>query len=173
MLTWRRFPPMPGALFVGDWRVESALHRVTGPDGPIHLEPKVMRVLVVLAEHAGQVVPKDRLLQSVWPDVFVGDEVLARAISELRRVFGDDAKAPRFIETIPKGGYRLIAPVTATGGVSTASQADSDELRWTPLWHLPRRVFRARSSSWSLEQPRQSSCCCARAHRSIRAGRRR
>jgi dipeptidyl aminopeptidase/acylaminoacyl peptidase len=63
-------------------------------------------------------VTKERLLQTVWADTFVGDEVLARAISELRRVLGDDPKAPRFIQTIPKGGYRLIAPVRFDGAIS-------------------------------------------------------
>jgi DNA-binding winged helix-turn-helix (wHTH) protein len=57
---------------------------------------------------------RQRLMRTVWPDTFVGDDVLTRAISELRRVFGNDVKEPRFIETIPKGGYRLIAPVSST-----------------------------------------------------------
>jgi len=102
---------MPGAFFIGDWRADPSLHSITGAAGEVRLEPKVMQVLVELAEHPGQVVSKDRLLHTVWADTFVGDEVLARAISELRRVFGDDPKAPQFIQTIPKGGYRLIAPV--------------------------------------------------------------
>ena len=71
-----------------------------------------MQVLVLLAAHAGQVVAKERLIQTVWPDTFVTDDVLTRAISELRRVFGDDAKESRFIQTIPKSGYRLIARVS-------------------------------------------------------------
>ena len=71
-----------------------------------------MQVLVLLAAHAGQVVAKERLIRTVWPDAFVTDDVLTRAISELRRVFGDDAKEPRFIQTIPKSGYRLIAAVS-------------------------------------------------------------
>src|SRR5687767_11559506 len=74
-----------------------------------------MQVLVLLAAHAGQVVAKERLIQTVWPDAFVTDDVLTRAISELRRVFGDDAKESRFIQTIPKSGYRLIAGVSFRG----------------------------------------------------------
>ena len=102
---------MPGAFSIGDWRVDPSLHSVSGAAGEVRLEPKVMQVLVELTEHAGQVVTKERLLHTVWADTFVGDEVLSRAISELRRVLGDDPKAPRFIQTIPKGGYRLVAPV--------------------------------------------------------------
>ena len=74
-----------------------------------------MHVLRCLAEHGDQVVPKERLIGAVWPDTFVSDDVLTRAISELRRVFGDDVRNPRFIQTIPKSGYRLMAPVSFTG----------------------------------------------------------
>jgi Tol biopolymer transport system component/DNA-binding winged helix-turn-helix (wHTH) protein len=104
---------MPDVFVVGDWRVDPSLRTVTGPSGEAHLEPKLMQVLLLLAEHQGQVISKERLLQTVWPDTFVGDDVLSRAISELRRVFGDDSRAPRYIQTIPKNGYRLVAPVSA------------------------------------------------------------
>ena len=77
----------------------------------VRLEPKVMQVLVCLAEHPGDVVPRETLIARVWPDVFVTDDVLHRAVRELRRVFGDEASAPTCIETIRKRGYRLIAPV--------------------------------------------------------------
>ena len=98
------------------YHVEPSLNRVTGPGGIHRLEPKVMMVLVCLAERAGQMVPKDRLLHSAWADTAVGDDVLTRAVSELRRLFEDDPKQPRVIETIPKSGYRLIAPVESLPG---------------------------------------------------------
>jgi DNA-binding winged helix-turn-helix (wHTH) protein/Tol biopolymer transport system component len=124
---------MAGAFSIGDWRADPSLHSITGASGEVRLEPKVMQVLVELAEHPGQVVSKDRLLQTVWADTFVGDEVLARAISELRRIFSDDPKAPRFIQTIPKGGYRLIAPVafarTPAAGVGSIAVAPSASAR--------------------------------------------
>ena len=94
--------------------VDPSLNSVTGPAGISRLEPKVMQVLVCLAEHADEMVPKERLMRSVWPDTFVGDDVLTRCISELRRVFGDDVKEPRFIQTVPKSGYRLIAGVSSS-----------------------------------------------------------
>jgi DNA-binding winged helix-turn-helix (wHTH) protein len=59
---------MPGAFFIGDWRVDPSLHSISGASGEVRLEPKVMQVLVELAEHPGQVVSKDRLLQTVWAD---------------------------------------------------------------------------------------------------------
>src|SRR5260370_10823969 len=78
-----------------------------------HLEPKVMQVLVHLASHPNEVLSKDRLFEAVWHNTLVGDDVLVRCISEIRYVFGDDPKSSRVIQTIPKGGYRLIAAVTA------------------------------------------------------------
>lgn len=82
-----------------------------------------MQVLVCLADHASEVVPKEKLIQSVWSDTFVTDDVLTRSISELRKVFGDDAKDSRFIQTIPRSGYRLIAPVS---DVEVKRSQDSD-----------------------------------------------
>jgi TolB-like protein/DNA-binding winged helix-turn-helix (wHTH) protein/tetratricopeptide (TPR) repeat protein len=108
--------PLQNGFYLGDsHQVEPSLNSVTGPAGPIRLEPKVMQVLVLLAAHVGQVVAKERLIHTVWPDAFVTDDVLTRAISELRRVFGDDAKESRVIQTIPKSGYRLIARLSSNG----------------------------------------------------------
>ncbi len=123
---------MQNAFRIGEsHHVEPSLNSVIGPAGAIRLEPKVMQVLVCLAENAGEVVSKERLMRSVWPDAFVGDDVLTRCISELRRVFGDDAKEPRFIQTIPKAGYRLIARVSngADANVAAPGPAARDGAR--------------------------------------------
>src|SRR5262245_47424313 len=106
---------MHGAFRVGDWSVDPLLNTVTRADVSARVEPKIMQVLLCLGENAGQVVTKERLMRSVWADTFVSDDVLTRSISELRRVFGDDAKEPRFIQTIPRSGYRLIARVVYEG----------------------------------------------------------
>jgi TolB-like protein/DNA-binding winged helix-turn-helix (wHTH) protein/tetratricopeptide (TPR) repeat protein len=103
--------------------VEPGLNTVSHSGTTAHLEPKVMQVLVCLAEQPGEPVTKEQLLHTVWPDTFVSDDVLTRSISELRRVFVDDAKDSHFIQTIPKRGYRLIAPVVWVGGVSPATPA--------------------------------------------------
>jgi eukaryotic-like serine/threonine-protein kinase len=77
------------------------------------VEPRVMEVLVVLAENSGKTVSKEQLLIDVWRGTFYGDNPVEKTISQLRReVFGDDARAPRYIETVPKRGYRLIASVS-------------------------------------------------------------
>lgn len=77
----------------------------------VRMEPKVVEVLAYLAHRPGEVVSRDELLHSLWPGVVVGDETLTQAVNKLRRALGDDVHAPRFIETIAKRGYRLIAPV--------------------------------------------------------------
>ncbi len=76
------------------------------------LEPRMMEVLVALAEHAGEVVSAEQLLIEVWRGTFYGDNPVHKAIAYLRKVFGDDLKSPRYIETIRKRGYRLIAKVS-------------------------------------------------------------
>ena len=75
-----------------------------------------MSVLVLLAERQGEAVPKQEILDAVWPNTFTTEDVLKRSISELRRVFGDDARDPKLIETIAKRGYRLMVSVVAEPG---------------------------------------------------------
>jgi DNA-binding winged helix-turn-helix (wHTH) protein/Tol biopolymer transport system component len=147
------------AFRIGEFHVEPSLYRVRGPAGTVRLEPKVMHVLLCLTEHRDQVVSKDRLMRAVWPDTFVTDDVLTRAISELRRVFGDDVKHPRVIETIPKGGYRLMASVcfNSSDGNVAAGVAQRGETLPIPDHgvdediesHAPRVGTRARSLSWT------------------------
>ncbi|MCP4205303.1 MAG: protein kinase [bacterium] len=89
-----------------------SLNRLERDGKVVQIEPKSMDVLVDLAEHAGELRSKRRLLHVVWGDAFVTDDVLTRAISQLRKELGDDAKNPKYIETIPRQGYRLVAPRT-------------------------------------------------------------
>jgi TolB-like protein/DNA-binding winged helix-turn-helix (wHTH) protein/Flp pilus assembly protein TadD len=104
-----------GDIQVGRWLVQPKLNSISGKDKTAHVEPKAMQVLLYLAEHAGDVMPKGRIMQAVWAGTFVTDDVLTRAISELRKAFEDDPHEPRFIQTVAKGGYRLIAPVEPVG----------------------------------------------------------
>ncbi len=88
-----------------------ALRVVTHPQHP-RLTSKAAAVLIELVRHAGDTVTRDALLDRVWADRVTTPDVLTQAIKELRRAFGDDAKPSRYIETIPKVGYRLLAPVS-------------------------------------------------------------
>ena len=99
------------AFAVGDWQVHPSLNRLTRNGNEVRIEPKVMQVLEVLAETPGEVVTRDQLVARVWPDVFVSDDVVHRAIRELRRALGDETARPEYVETIRKRGYRLIAAV--------------------------------------------------------------
>jgi len=96
--------------FAGDWRVEPAAGAISRGEVTRHLEPRVMQVLVALAEKPGEVVSRSRLLSLVWSDLIVNDEALSRCIAELRKAFGDQRQGPRTIETVPKKGYRFLLP---------------------------------------------------------------
>ena len=97
---------------VGEWHVEPDLNSIRTAGGKTSVEPRVIEVLAYLADHPGEVLSKKQILQAVWPDTFVSDEVLRYSIAELRKAFKDNARNPRIIDTIPRRGYRLIAPVT-------------------------------------------------------------
>ena len=93
------------------WQVEPETNRVDNGGDPVQLEPRVMDVLLFLISKAGEVCSKDQIIREVWADTFVTDEALWHCISQLRKVFGDDARDPSYIETVYKRGYRLVAPV--------------------------------------------------------------
>ncbi|MEM9291860.1 MAG: protein kinase [Acidobacteriota bacterium] len=98
-------------LRIGDWVLHPALNQLIGPEDEVHLEPRTAAVLLDLAHHAGEVRTREELLDSVWGDAFVGEAVLTHSIWELRRALGDEARNPRYIQTIPRRGYRLVASV--------------------------------------------------------------
>jgi len=103
---------LPHGFRLGPWQIEPPTGAITGPDGETrHLEPKVMEVLVTLAETPGTLVTRDRLLESVWRDQPGADQLLTHAVSELRRALDDRRDRPAYIETVPKRGYRLVGEV--------------------------------------------------------------
>ena len=115
---WRAASPLRIGAFLAD-PAANELHR----DGRTErLRPLLMDVLLRLAAAPGAVVTRDQLIGDVWPRRMVNDEVLSRAVAELRTLLGDDAKQPTYIETLPKVGYRLIAAVAA---VAPAGEADA------------------------------------------------
>ncbi len=95
-----------------DWRYDPALRQLVDADGrATRLKPLTDRLLRRLLEAPGAVLSRERLIEDVWTRREVNDEVLSRAIAELRGLLGDDARAPRHVETLSKGGYRWIAAV--------------------------------------------------------------
>jgi Tol biopolymer transport system component/DNA-binding winged helix-turn-helix (wHTH) protein len=94
------------------WTARPGLNRLIDEGGDeLPLEPRVMRVLVSLAQAGGRPVSRESLLQEVWGDVLVTEDSVTLAVSELRKVLGDDPRRPVYIETIRKVGYRLLPPV--------------------------------------------------------------
>src|SRR6201991_491830 len=92
--------------------VIDARSRILLKDGTtVRLTPKAFDTLFVLVQHASQVVEKEQLLKEVWPDIFVEEGSLSHNIHGLRKALGDDSSEPRYIEKIPKRGYRFVAPV--------------------------------------------------------------
>ena len=115
--------PQDAPFELGEWLVQPQLNRLSRSGGAdVQLEPKMMDVLVCLARNSGDVVSREALIDAVWPEVFISESVLTRAIAGLRRALGDDARRPRFIETISKRGYRLIGPATTTPVVPAVVQ---------------------------------------------------
>ena len=104
---------------LGDWRVHPSLHQLERDGDIARLEPKVMELLVILASRPRQIFTKEELFKKVWRGAYVTGEVLTNAIWELRRALGDRAKDSRYIETIPRRGYRLLVEVGPLEPVSS------------------------------------------------------
>jgi DNA-binding winged helix-turn-helix (wHTH) protein len=96
---------------VGAWDVYPQANLLKCPEHSKTLEPKVMDVLVFLSQRQGEVVSRQQILDAVWRGAVVGDEVVSRVVSLLRTELGDDQKNPRYVKTISKRGYCLIADV--------------------------------------------------------------
>ncbi len=99
---------------IGDRVVDIPLREIAPADGgePVRITLKALGVLLALVAHAGKPVSREALFEWVWPDTLPTDDVLTQAVTQLRKAFGDDRERPRYIETIAKQGYRLVAPVS-------------------------------------------------------------
>src|SRR5690349_15736256 len=99
-------------LRIGDWRLDPQLGQLTRGQQVEKLEARTLRLLQYLASRAGETVSIDELLDNVWSGVVVTQDSVYQAVTALRRLLGDDAKQPRYIVTVPRLGYRLIAHVS-------------------------------------------------------------
>ena len=115
---------------IGECLIEPRQNRIVRGDTEVHLESRVMDVLVCLAERAGEVVSRETLNAQVWGNVVVTDQAVTNCISELRHHLGDDRSTHRVIETIPKRGYRLTAPVQLAGVEPTKSASAPPRKPW-------------------------------------------
>jgi DNA-binding winged helix-turn-helix (wHTH) protein len=117
--------PALGVFRLGEWSVRQSEGVVSSKDRSVRLEPRVMDVLVCLAADSGRVVAKEELLARVWGGAFVEEGALSQAIHSLRKILGDDARQPHYVQTIPKRGYRLLVPVELEHGPPEALEEAS------------------------------------------------
>jgi len=114
---------------LADWLVMPAENLLLRDGKRVALEPKVMQLLTYFAEHSEQVISAEQLLIDLWRGTFYGDNPVHKSIAVLRKALGDDASAPRYLQTIRRKGYRLIAAVSFPDGYDGAIQ--TAEPRWT------------------------------------------
>ena len=109
-----------GAVQIGEWFVDPTLDTIARGTETHKLEPRTMRLLLCLANSAGEVVSVDRLLTEVWSGVVVGSASVYQAVSQLRKLLGDVDPNPTYIATVPRKGYRLVARVAQAGSAGTS-----------------------------------------------------
>jgi DNA-binding winged helix-turn-helix (wHTH) protein len=110
---------------------------LSGPSGCVPLSPKALAVLHYLARRPARLISKSELIEAHWADVFVADSVIRLCIREIRHAVEDDAKVPRFIETVHRLGYRFTARVSVVparpGAAQVAASAETETIRpWLP-----------------------------------------
>src|SRR5262245_26792590 len=122
----------------GEIEVDLPRMQVRRAGREVLLEPKSFDVLVFLVEHRDRLVTKEELLDHVWHDTFVTPNVLTRAVAQLRKALGDEAREAHIIETAARRGYRFIAPVTE-GPEAVPAPAAAPAPSPTPPGQPPRR----------------------------------
>ncbi len=135
---------------LGDWWVDVNGNRLVRGDAVQPLRHKAMALLVLLAQHEGRTVSRDELVDRVWDgNRFVAPKAINTAVWTIRQALGDDPEAPRYLETIPKKGYRLVAPVRRAEPKATAAMAPSG-MAPTPTPALPPTSASPARRTWRL-----------------------
>src|SRR5215831_4469763 len=116
-------PPASDPMQIGDWLADPRDDSLSRGAERLKLEPRTMRLLIRLALTPGVVVSQEELLQSVWSVVVVGSASVYQSMSQLRKVLGDSDDPPRYIETVARKGYRLIAPVAEPRAIQKSPPA--------------------------------------------------
>jgi DNA-binding winged helix-turn-helix (wHTH) protein len=131
-------PLTSSPFLIGDWVVDARRREIARGGYVRVLEPRHVDVLCALAVRAGHVVSAGELLDLCWAGGFLGDNPVHKAVAMLRRALGDDAKAPRYIATVRKRGYRVIAPVRARR--APGERLERALLRWGHRLAFQRRM---------------------------------
>lgn len=132
-------------LRIGEWTVSPLSGQIVRGDETVRLEARTMRLLLCLAERAGEVVSIDELLNQVWEGVIVTPDSVYQAVTSLRRLLGDDPKQPVYIATVPRRGYRMVAAVStddASPAVPVAALRAANDALASPQAAPPIRTHR-------------------------------
>jgi transcriptional activator of cad operon len=122
-------------LRIGEWLVDPRAGQISRSGENVRLDARAMRLLLYLAERAGEVVSVDELLREVWAGVVVTPDSVYQAVASLRRLLGDDSKQPKYIANVPRLGYRMVATI----GPATEAMPAPKSRRWTA--HLAAAVI--------------------------------
>jgi TolB-like protein/DNA-binding winged helix-turn-helix (wHTH) protein/Flp pilus assembly protein TadD len=120
-------------LRIGEWLVDPSTDTISRGDEIQKLEPRAMRLLLLLAQSQGAVISADRILAEVWSGVVVSPSSVYQAVSRLRRLLGDTDPTPTYIATVPRKGYRLVAHVHATEADPVEQHSSRGSRRWLLL----------------------------------------
>ena len=159
----------------GPFRLDLSEHMLLRDGQPVPLTPKIFDVLGVLVRHSGHLVNKETLLREVWPGSFVEEGALNRTVSVLRKALGESPSGQKYIETVPKRGYRFVAPVTESPDDSSRSVVDphsravidieANDTRSVDLSNTaqarPTRTTHVTASGSYRRCASASDCCCA------------
>ncbi len=128
--------PTAITLRIGAWCVNPTSGRISRGGETARVEARTLRLLLCLAEHAGEVVSIDDLLNQVWSDVTVSPDSVYQAVASLRRLLGDDPKQPTYIATVPRLGYRMVADVSPRTDHFSQNQTNHNQpMRDQPIAH--------------------------------------
>src|SRR5882724_7427936 len=131
-------PQPPQTLQFAGFRVDLHARELRRNGNIIRLQEQPFSLLAVLLEHAGDVVTREELRQHLWPsDTFVDfDNSLNTAVNKIREALGDSAESPRFVETLPRRGYRFMVPVTSGDRIAKKAGAHASGLRWKIIFGI-------------------------------------
>ena len=101
-----------------NFRIDVAKHRLLRDGEPLPVTPKAVEILLLLAQNSGRIVEKDELMAAIWPDTIVEESNLTQTVYVLRKILGQDASGEKFIQTIPKRGYRFLHELRAVADES-------------------------------------------------------
>jgi len=130
--------PRTSPFLVGEWLVDPSCGRLIRDGQTVSIRPKEMELLCLLASRPGEVFSTDEILEEVWAGVVVGHDALYAAVSQLRKALGDDAEHPKYLQTLTKRGYRLVAELSPVPRGADTAVAVSDPRRTEhPSWSRP------------------------------------